>query len=187
MSQVPFFLGRLIRIRLSGLPSRSESGNMVSILSAALCHCAWHWARQPTNACAFIAVSLYIFYFLDFVTGDLVLTGFQLSTWTCDFHCFGALGVGPAPWLGRICLNPSAPKQSRLQVLQTGCSCSDFKFFRREIATGEDRVIDAGEGAEEVARERLRWRQCWRGATSSREWGSENRQKKKNIIERAAI
>ena len=35
------------------------------------------------------------FSFLDFVSGNLALTGFQPLTWTSDFHCFGALGVGP--------------------------------------------------------------------------------------------
>ena len=36
-----------------------------------------------------------IFFFLDFVRGDLALTEFYFLTSTSDFHCFGALGVGP--------------------------------------------------------------------------------------------
>ena len=32
---------------------------------------------------------------LDFVSGNLELRGFELLTWTSNFHCFGALGVSP--------------------------------------------------------------------------------------------
>ena len=39
--------------------------------------------------------ALYNFSFLDFVSCDFALTGCSLWTWTSNFHCFGALGVGP--------------------------------------------------------------------------------------------
>ena len=57
-----------------------------------LCHFAWHWACQCTDTRAFILPRALSF---SFVSGDLALTGFWLLTWTSDFHCFGALGVGP--------------------------------------------------------------------------------------------
>ena len=39
-----------------------------------------------------------IFSFLDFVSGNLAMTGIRLWTWTLDFHYFGALGVRPGAW-----------------------------------------------------------------------------------------
>ena len=68
------------------LPSAILRGTeLVSALARALLYC-----------CA-----LYNFYFLDFLSGDLALTGFYFLTWTSDFNCFGALGVGPGArtWL----------------------------------------------------------------------------------------
>ena len=50
--------------------------------------------------------TLTIFSVLDFVGGDLALTGFSLLTWTSNFHCFGSLGVWPGsqgPGLGHMC------------------------------------------------------------------------------------
>ena len=57
-------------------------------------------AQRPScvaaRQCAFyIAALSIILSFLDFVSGNLALTGFQLLTLTSDFHCFGALGVRP--------------------------------------------------------------------------------------------
>ena len=49
-----------------------------------------HWRARFFYCC-----TLYIFFFLDFVSGDLALTGFLLLTWTSNFHCFGTLGVLP--------------------------------------------------------------------------------------------
>ena len=54
-----------------------------------------------------VSAKLVTFLFSDFVSGDLALTGFKLSTWTSDFHCFGALGdkleSGTGPGLGHTC------------------------------------------------------------------------------------
>ena len=42
-----------------------------------------------------------ILFLHSLVSGDLVLTGFQLFTWTSDFHTWiGALGQDPATWTG---------------------------------------------------------------------------------------
>ena len=53
------------------------------------------WANQCTDMSAFILLCSLQFFFLDFVSADLALTGFKLLTWTSYFHCFGALRVGP--------------------------------------------------------------------------------------------
>ena len=87
--------------------SRSESGGSDTIpadfwnLLLPLGHFAWHWARQCTDTRAFYVAALsMIFFLLDFVSGDLTLTGFQLWTWTSYLHCFGALEVclGAQTW-----------------------------------------------------------------------------------------
>ena len=48
-----------------------------------------HW-----HMLLYIAV-LFIIFFLEFVSGDLTLTGFWLLTCTSDFQCFAALWVRP--------------------------------------------------------------------------------------------
>ena len=66
-------------------------------------HFAWHWACQCNDISAFILLcSLSIFFFLDLVSGNLALTAWRFwpLTWTSNFHCFGALGVGPGGWNG---------------------------------------------------------------------------------------
>ena len=49
-----------------------------------------HWHKR-----FYIAVLSILLFFLTFVSGDFALKGFQQLTWTCNFDCFGALGVGP--------------------------------------------------------------------------------------------
>ena len=63
--------------------SRRESGDLGSISIECwnslppLGHFAWHWARQCTDTRTFyIAALTIIFSFLDFLSGDLALTGF---------------------------------------------------------------------------------------------------------------
>ena len=46
--------------------------------------------------------SLY-FFFLDFVSGDLALTGMFILTRPSDFHCFGKLELGRWPTLALMC------------------------------------------------------------------------------------
>ena len=105
-SYIPFFFCILIWIHGWVVKeSQSESGGSCSIpdgcwnLLQPLSHFAWHWASQcaDTQPLYIAALSL-CFFFLDFVSGYPAWTGFQLWTWTSNFHCFGAL----ATWWLRV-------------------------------------------------------------------------------------
>ena len=78
-SHIPFFFELLIRT--NGLVVKTgcrESGDMGSIpkecWNPLQCLC-WHWASQCTDMCYFyITVLSIMYFFLDFVSGDLALT-----------------------------------------------------------------------------------------------------------------
>ena len=58
-----------------------------------------------------LSQSAIIFFFSNFVSGNLALTGFYLFTRASDFYCFGALGVRQ----GRV-----------VKVSQVGFVCTDY-------------------------------------------------------------
>ena len=84
--------------------SGSESGNMDSIHAGCwnslqcLCQFAWNWACQCSDTCYFILLLCVIFFFSNFVSGNIALLlkrVLTLNIWTSEFHCFGALWKGP--------------------------------------------------------------------------------------------
>ena len=88
-----FFQETRTLIRTFDSVIKAASRRMLKLFAAPLPFCvspSIHWHTRFYTA----ALSI-IFIFLDFVSGDLALTGFSPLTWTSDFHCFGALGVGP--------------------------------------------------------------------------------------------
>ena len=57
-----------------------------------------HWHASFLYCC-----TLYNFSFLDFVSGDLALTEWEILTRPSNFHCFGELEPWPWPALAHLC------------------------------------------------------------------------------------
>ena len=97
-------------------------------------HFAWHWSRQCTDSRGFYIAALSTILFLWFRQWRSRAYRILTLTWTSDFHCFGALGVGPTsrtrphvrPWrLGVIMIvivepPKKCPKSSWLSATQNG-------------------------------------------------------------------
>ena len=107
-SSIPFFSVDRYKLMAQWLRRVAVSrGAWVQILQGTETFClpsAILRGTEPVSALAralLYCCALYNFYFLDFLSGDLALTGFYFLTWTSDFNCFGALGVGPGArtWL----------------------------------------------------------------------------------------
>ena len=85
--------------------SSSELRYMGSILAGywkplPLGHFAWHWASQCTETRAFVL--LHSLYLLNFVSGNIVLTGISPLTWTSKFTVLEHVESGwfetPSQW-----------------------------------------------------------------------------------------
>ena len=109
-SNIPFF-GHLIWTYGLAVEVSSRESGVLGLISTGcwnpvqpLGHFAWHWASQCTDMRAFILLLLSLnFIFLDFVSGNLVLTELQILTWPSDFHCFGEIKLLPGPTLAHMC------------------------------------------------------------------------------------